>query len=155
METRDLAELLTLINALWGTFVALLGLNYPTDVKAITMLVVIASILIPLSISIRERHKKLPLFPFIPLRFYVAFIAIITVLQCTEAVLLLYIGIVYWIIFFPVIQLIPLTYTILISALFSCIIALGIAMFIIALLRLRALRNSPKIDLAKELKGLK
>ena len=154
MEKSYLAELLTLINALWGTLLAVLALSYfSLTEKVIIMLIVIASIVIPLLISIRGRHKKLPLFPFIPLRYYTAFMAIITILTCIEAGLLLYVGIVM-VMLLPAILLIPigLTYIVLISIIFASCIAIGIIMFVIAFLRVRAWRSSPKLDLAKELK---
>lgn len=155
MEKNDIAVLVTLINALWGPPLAVLALNYPLTEKVIIMLIVLASIVIPLSISIRGRHKKLPLFPFIPLRYYAAFIVMITVLTIGEALVLLYVGIYYIMLILPLVLLLPISLTsmILVSALFVCSIAIGIIMLVIAFLRVRTWRSSPKLDLSKELKG--
>ncbi len=157
MAKSDLADLLALINGIWGTIFAFLALNYSLIQQIIVIAVVTASISIPLAISFRERKKKLPLFPFIPLRYYAAFMAMMTAVQCTEAVLLLYFGIGYTVLLLPALIMLPIgvTATILIVVLFACCIAMGVAMFAIAFLRIRAWKTPQKLDLAKELKNKK
>jgi hypothetical protein len=152
MKTSDLTILI--ITAL-NLPISIIALSLPLMEKAIIALITVASLMIPAVIAIKQRKKKLPLFPFIPFKYYIAFMVLVISLQCVEATILLYIGINYMVLLPAIIQL-PIIeiYIILLSAIFACCIAMGILLIIVAcLLSYRLLQRPPQLDLTKELKS--